>query len=98
MPKPSNCPGRREPSEPVARDGEALTGVCYYRKALHLEAVARELLADGRANRDPDVIETTNKLLSLVADMRADSPACWDCEGACPRCPEAQARRDGLVE
>ena len=98
LPKLSKCNGRRETPEPETRDAETITGVCYYRKALHLEAIARELLADGRANRDPDVIETTNKLLSLVADIRADNRDCWDCEGACPKCPEANDRRDRCAE
>ena len=57
---------------------------------MRLRAVADELLADGRAVRDPDVIETTTRLLSLVADIKADKPLCWDFEGACPNCPERE--------
>ena len=69
-------------------DPEPSAGICYYRKAMHLRAIAEELLADARANQVPNVLETSAKLLSLVADIKADNPSCWDFEGACPECPE----------
>ena len=80
-------------SEPLESDLETpdprpTERICYYSKAMNLQSVAEELLADGRANNDPDVIATTRKLLSLVDDIRADNATCWDYLGACPSCPE----------
>ena len=69
-------------------DPRPIGRVCYYSKAMNLQSVAEELLADGRANNDPDVIATTKKLFSLVDDIRADNTVCWNHKGACPNCPE----------
>lgn len=96
--KLSNCDGPADGSAPEARAEEPAIGVCYYRKALDLQSIAMELLGDGRASSDPDVIATTDKLLALVADIRADNPDCWDSNGACPRCPAPRATPETAAE
>ena len=70
------------------------TDVCYYAKAMRLKAIAEELLEDPRASRDGEVLKTSARLLSLVADIREDNPICWDFEGHCPRCPNKDQIED----
>lgn len=94
MSKLSNCNDQPVSSELEPEGPDSAAGVCYYRKALNLQSIAEELQADSRANRNPDVIKTTSKLLALVAEMRADNPSCWECRGACPMCPERQVETD----
>ena len=59
---------------------------CYYRNAMHLQMVARELLGDQRANRDLEALQVAGRLLGLVEQMRADSPGCWETAGRCGKC------------